>query len=689
MTEVSLGKRSTSDHRWRPQVVLRTRLGQRFVVLFVVCALIPVALFGVLADRAVSAELRNQALARVRRGGKEASTSILQQVVSLDEQLTAAIRREIDPVSLVGNEPRFHRVESATLEVLTPEQQARVRKGHALLRLTHAMAPELELVRWAPGPRDSARIILAAIDLRRVVGGVSGLDHVPPASKLCMSIAAASLGCVRAIDADSDDKTPLEARAAVFLRYEFGAPALILTVAESDEAAFVTLYRFRELFVPIAIGSVCLAALLAQITIRRQTAPLAALDAGTKRIAAGDFSYRVVVSSDDEFGELAGAFNGMTHQLSRQFNTLELRHDVDTAVLGATSRAAVVDVLLSRIRDVISCERALMLVAPVHAGTAALDGWRVTGLRPDGTPQIVSLTAGERAELATSAEHGFAVPAGGHRTYLHAIPELRAEVYPVRVSGATEGALLLGVTPDAPIGEEDRRRARQLVAQVAVAFSNLQLVDELRALNTGALEALARTTDAASPWTAGHSVRVTAIAVALAHADGLDDETVDLVRRGALLHDIGKLAVPVAILDKPSALTAEERAVIDTHPLVGVRILQPVAAFAPLLPMVRSHHERWDGTGYPDRLRGVEIHPLARLLAVADVAESMLAARPYRTPLPLEYVVTFIRDNAGTHFDPRLALLFAERVGSGDAALLAALAPSGHTAPEARLKEVA
>jgi putative nucleotidyltransferase with HDIG domain len=214
-------------------------------------------------------------------------------------------------------------------------------------------------------------------------------------------------------------------------------------------------------------------------------------------------------------------------------------------------------------------------------------------------------------------------------------------------------------------------------------------VDELRALNSGTLEALARTTDAASPWTAGHSLRVTAIAVALAKADGCDDATVDLVRRGSLLHDIGKIAVPVAILDKPAALTAEERAVMNTHPLVGARILQPIAAFSGLLPMVRSHHERWDGTGYPDRLWGNTIHPLARLLAVADVAESMLAARPYRAPLPLPYVAEYIRDNAGAHFDPRLALLFAERVNAGDTELLAALAPTANAALEARMREVA
>ena len=684
-----MAKPSISDWRWRPQLVLSTRLGKRFVALFILCALIPVVIFGLLADRAVSMQLRSQALARVQRSGKDASTAILQQFAALDERVASAIRLGTDMNALAKREPRFQRVDTATVSMLLAEQQQRVRAGKALLRVSpDAMAPSMQLVRWAPAPLDSSRIVVIGIDMRRVVGGVSGLDLVPPASTLCMAVASVSLGCVKAVDAD-DDETPLMARSTVFLRYEFGAPALVLTVAESDESAFATLARFRELFVPIAIGAVLLAALLAQITIRRQTAPLTALDAGTKRIASGDFSHQVYVDSDDEFGDLAHAFNGMTRQLNRQFNTLELHHDVDVAVLAATSRGAMIEVLLSRIRDVVSSERALMLVPPAEGSGRELHGWRLNGVRPNGGPLVVRLSETERAELTTAAESGFAIAAGGHRSYLESMAALRAEVFPVRVGGATHAALILGVSEANGLDAEDRHRVRQLAAQVAVAFSNLQLVDDLRALNSGALEALARTTDAASPWTAGHSVRVAAIAVALAQADRLDDDTVDVVRRGALLHDIGKLAVPVAILDKPAALTAEERAVMNSHPVVGVRILQPIAAFAPLLPMVRSHHERWDGTGYPDRLRGVGIHPLARLLAVADVAESMLAARPYRTPLPLEYVVTFIRDNAGTHFDPRLALLFAERAGSGDAALLAALAPSGHTAPEARLKEVA
>ena len=686
-----MARPSTFERRWVPQLVLHTKIGQRFVLLFVLCALIPVALFGVLADRAVSTELHTQALARVQRGGKDASTSILQQLQLLDEQLAASIRLGRDSSAFLRRDPRIRRIGSASLASLSAPERQRVMAGRPLLRVVRhaARAPALQLVRWAPERDDATRVRVASVDMIRVVGGVSGLDLVPPASKLCLAVASSTLGCVEAVDSDVDGQMPLEARATVFLRYAFGAPDLVVTVAEDDDAAYAPLYRFRALFVPVAFAAILLAALLAQITIRRQTAPLSALDAGTRRVAAGDFGHQVDVISDDEFGELAGAFNGMTRQLDRQFNTLELRHDVDVAVLGAQSRAAVIDVLLARIRAVVPCDAVMILVPPAAASAGGDESWQLNRTPEVGAPLSVLLTPAEHRELAADSIGDFVIPAGGHRSYLRSTPSLHAEVYPVWVQGDMEAALILGMASAGGLPEADRHRVRQLVAQVAVAFSNLDLVDELRALNSGALLALALTTDAASPWTAGHSVRVTAIAVAIAQADRMDDETVDLVRRGALLHDIGKLAVPVAILDKPAALTAAERAVMNTHPMVGVRILQPIAAFAPLLPMVRSHHERWDGTGYPDQLRGEQIHPLARLLAVADVAESMLAARPYRAPLPLAYVVQFIRENAGHHFDPHFARLFVERVSSGDAGLLAALTPSAHAAPDMRLREVA
>jgi putative nucleotidyltransferase with HDIG domain len=690
MTEGSSVPPETSEPRWRPQLVLRTRLGRRFVLLFVLCALVPVALFGVLADRAVSAELRTQALTRVQRSAKDATVSIVQQIEQADAALVTAMRLGTDLRVVTRDDRRVQRVTFVALSELPLSSRERLGADKPLIAVSsRGDRPQLILLR--ADSRDPAReqVVSAELNLTNIIGGVSGLDLVPPASRLCITSGGTDFGCITAADGMADDARVQTGEARVFLRYVFGAPDLLVRISESNDAAFAPLRRFRELFIPVALCAVVLAALLAQVTIRRQTAPLAALQASTRRIADGDRSQRVPVESDDEFGDLATSFNGMTQQLDRQFTTLDLRHDVDVAILGASSRAQVIDVIVSRISDVVVCERVAMLVPSTVRDDGAQLRWVVSEAGRANTPQAVALGDSQLQEIMAAGEAGVVVRASAAHGYAPLMSAPYLAIYPINVGASLEAMLVLGLGNGDGLSADERLRVEQLVAQVAVAFSNLRLVEELRSLNSGALEALARTTDAASPWTAGHSVRVTAIAVALAEADGLDAETVDLVRRGALLHDIGKLAVPVSILDKAGPLTDEERAVMSTHPAVGARILQPIAAFAPLLPMVRNHHERWDGTGYPDRLHGEATHRLARLLAVADVAESMLAARPYRAPLTLEFVTNYIRDNAGRHFDPHFAHLFAECVRTADPRLMAAVTPVGQISVAVRAREVA
>ena len=136
---------------------------------------------------------------------------------------------------------------------------------------------------------------------------------------------------------------------------------------------------------------------------------------------------------------------------------------------------------------------------------------------------------------------------------------------------------------------------------------------------------------------------------------------------GGLLHDIGKVGVPEAILDSPNRLSAEEWVEIKKHPMIGARILAPIGAFADIIPIVRHHHEKWDGTGYPMGLSAMEIPRLARVLAVADVFDAMTSDRPYRAGMADEVALQIIEKDAGTHFDPVVARLLRPtliRVGS-------------------------
>ncbi len=168
------------------------------------------------------------------------------------------------------------------------------------------------------------------------------------------------------------------------------------------------------------------------------------------------------------------------------------------------------------------------------------------------------------------------------------------------------------------------------------------------------LYTLARIVEARDRYTEEHTERVATYALALADEVGLSEEERENLRKGSMVHDIGKIALPDSILLKPGPLTAEEFEKVKEHPVVGYRILMGAQSMRGALSVVRHHHERWDGQGYPDRLKGEEIPLLARLCAVADAFDAMTSDRPYRAGMPLERALNILRDGAGTQWDPDL-----------------------------------
>jgi putative two-component system response regulator len=158
--------------------------------------------------------------------------------------------------------------------------------------------------------------------------------------------------------------------------------------------------------------------------------------------------------------------------------------------------------------------------------------------------------------------------------------------------------------------------------------------------------ALARTVEAKSPYTLGHSERVMQHSLRLARAAGVSEADCEVLHKGALLHDIGKIRIPDAILDKPGRLTDEEYKVVRLHPVQGAHIIEPLHALRDTLPLIRWHHERLDGRGYPDGLKGDTIPLLVRILSVADVYDALASDRPYRTSMPHEQCLAILRDDA-------------------------------------------
>ncbi len=186
-------------------------------------------------------------------------------------------------------------------------------------------------------------------------------------------------------------------------------------------------------------------------------------------------------------------------------------------------------------------------------------------------------------------------------------------------------------------------------------------VEQIASLNMRTIEALALAIEAKDQTTHTHLQRVRTYAVEIAKEIGLSADEIEALRAAALLHDIGKLAVPEHIINKPGRLTPEEFEKMKVHPLVGAEILDRVAFPYPVAPIVRSHHERWDGSGYPAGLVGEEIPVGARILAVVDCLDALASDRQYRSAIPLDRAMNTVKEKAGTWFDPKIVAVLERR----------------------------
>ena len=190
---------------------------------------------------------------------------------------------------------------------------------------------------------------------------------------------------------------------------------------------------------------------------------------------------------------------------------------------------------------------------------------------------------------------------------------------------------------------------------------NIELKDTYTKLEKAymeSIETLRYTVEAKDKYTRGHSDRVSAYSVLIGEKLGLTSQDINTLRIGGLFHDIGKIGVPDSILLKDSKLTDDEYSEIKNHPAIGAHILSNATIFKDVIPIVKHHHERYDGNGYPGKLKGEDIPYLARIAAVADAFDAMTSKRTYRNSLPIEIVKQEIEKNKGTQFDPNLADVF-------------------------------
>jgi HD-GYP domain-containing protein (c-di-GMP phosphodiesterase class II) len=242
---------------------------------------------------------------------------------------------------------------------------------------------------------------------------------------------------------------------------------------------------------------------------------------------------------------------------------------------------------------------------------------------------------------------------------------------PIFIADRYLGSLVMTRDELEPYPEHEVATIQMIADQVGVALQSVRSFEEKEKILVGILLALTKSIDAKSKWTAGHSERVAHLSEELGLRCNLEEAGIRTLTFSAILHDIGKIAVPEIILDKPARLSPEEYEVVKQHPSVGAEIIYDIPSYENIVPGILYHHEHWDGGGYPLGLRGQEIPLNSRIITIADVFDAITADRPYRSGMSRIDAYGFMRDNRGILFDPDLVgefidLLVEEEAGKRD-----------------------
>jgi len=363
-------------------------------------------------------------------------------------------------------------------------------------------------------------------------------------------------------------------------------------------------------------------------------------------------------------------------QTEKQVQRLAALREIDMAISSSFDLRVTLSIVLNQILMQLKVDAADVLL--LNPFLQSLDYTAGQGFR---TPGIT------HSHLRLS--EGFAGKAALEHRLLH-IPDLTQEsgfvrlpllagenfigyyAVPLVAKGQVKGVLeVFHRAPLNNIGGEWQGFLETLAGQAAIAIDNAQLFDGLQRSNTelvlaydSTLEGWAKALELRDEETEGHAQRVAEMTVKLARAMKISEAELVHVRRGALLHDIGKMGVPDEILRKPGPLSDEEWVVMRKHPVYAYEMLSPITYLRPALDIPYCHHEKWDGSGYPRKLQGEQIPLAARLFAVVDVWDALNSDRPYRKAWSKVKALEYIREQSGQHFDPQVVEAFLQMADS-------------------------
>lgn len=688
---------------------LRSRVARRIFVLFICCALLPIGALAILSFSQVEKKLNELGQRRLNHANKAVSMAILERLVVLgDGMKMVASKYRTDsshilapPAAEFGEHlkesfkglaiitgkgemiPLFGHIQN--IPKLTPEQNQHIRSGGTLVSSERYPDLTLEIfMATALYSKNHGRgLLLGRLDTA-YLWVTSAENLLLPMTELCIldqsnhvlfssfpgpvsfpeqAMLQMSRSALGQFEWVHEKKEYTAVYRLISLQGSLLTPKWTVVMSESKSNALAPAANFKKIFLLVFLLSLWVVLFLSIVQIRRSLIPLEKLQEGTLRIALQDFDSKVTIKSGDEFEELAASFNTMASQLGKQFNTLTTLNEIDRAILSASETEKIVEVVLTCMHDISPCDRVSVTLLD---SSAKLTGrtYIGNGKSKERTIEAIVLEPEERQILSDHPECLFVELDGATPNYL--APMVRSGiktfwVLPIILKQRPSGFITLGWSLKSTVpSREDLGRGRQLADQMGVALSNARLIKELNDFNWGTLEALARAIDAKSHWTAGHSERVTKLALKIGRFLGLPPEEMDVLHRAGLLHDIGKLGIPMDILDKEGKLTKKEEQLMREHVRLGLRILEPIAAYDEVISVISHHHENFNGEGYPDGLAGKAISLGGRIFAVADSFDALTSNRPYRQALNREYAVETIKQECGSRYDPDIVQAFLE-----------------------------
>ncbi|MGM0419317.1 MAG: HD domain-containing phosphohydrolase [Thermodesulfobacteriota bacterium] len=680
---------------------LNSRLGRRLFTIFCLCALVPLTLTAFVTFTQVKKQLKEQSRQSLMQASKTLGMSVYERMILLSSELKRAgsVLQNLPPEEFTSWNDLdnmfiailFKDTSGTTNTLLktenfepVPEQYTKIIKNtDKPFIFTQKTASPLSRVFIAfpvKTENNNPGIIIGEINTA-FLWKIGSANILPPKTDLIVidqnkNIIVSSVKkpdkCINKMPSGlkekgsrqfewSDNKNEYLARYwNIFMESRFNSNSWTVILSQSKNDLFASVNIFQQIFPLIIILSFLIVIFLSMVNIRLILDPLEKLKAGIREIARSNFKTRINIKSHDEFEEVAEAFNNMSTQLGRQFRALHTNSEIDRAILSSLEPEVIINKMLSGIQELLFCSSAAINLADHENRSKAVCHMFSNSDEKEFSAKTIFFDADDIESRLKGQDYLWVRSTDNAPGYLRPFNNSTDYwiIIPVFIQNRIEATLNLGYQSDTADINEDLRHAGQMADQMGVALANSNLVRELDHLNDGALTALARTVDAKSPWTAGHSERVSKMAQMLAEILELEQSRIDILYRAALLHDIGKVGIPGSILNKPGKLTDDEYALIKDHPSMGARILEPIKVYKEVIPIVRQHHEQFSGNGYPDGLAGEKIVLEARIMAVADVYDALISDRPYRDGWEFKNVVAFIKENSGSHFDPRVVKAF-------------------------------